>query len=130
MLFTAALAGLVYGLIESNRRSFGDGLVLGCLIGAGVLLVAFLVVETRASYASASTVAGVALVAVVTVAAGVVPWGGFAHHWQVMMPVLSVAAVALMEVRTFSLMPSVVLVDPNSGTPLHSGTPVVLYAIP
>jgi EmrB/QacA subfamily drug resistance transporter len=47
VLFTAALASLVYGLIESNRRSFSDGLVLGCLIAAGVLLAAFLVAEWR-----------------------------------------------------------------------------------
>jgi EmrB/QacA subfamily drug resistance transporter len=47
VLFTAALASLVYGLIESNQRSFSDGLVLGCLIAAGVLLAAFLVAEWR-----------------------------------------------------------------------------------
>src|SRR5690242_21646309 len=34
VLFTAALATLVYGLIESNHRSFSDGLVLGCMIAA------------------------------------------------------------------------------------------------
>jgi len=28
--FTVALSSLVYGLIESNQRSFTDGLVLGC----------------------------------------------------------------------------------------------------
>jgi EmrB/QacA subfamily drug resistance transporter len=47
VLFTAALAALVYGLIESNQRSFGNALVLGCLIGAGVLLAAFVVAESR-----------------------------------------------------------------------------------
>jgi EmrB/QacA subfamily drug resistance transporter len=47
VLFTAALATLVYGLIESNRRSFSDPLVLGCLIAAGVLLAAFLLAEWR-----------------------------------------------------------------------------------
>jgi EmrB/QacA subfamily drug resistance transporter len=46
-LFTVALASLVYGLIESNRRSFSDGLVIGCLVLAGVLLAAFVVVEMR-----------------------------------------------------------------------------------
>src|SRR5581483_2041417 len=45
--FTAALALLVYALIESNRRSFGDPLVIGCLVAAAVLLVVFLVVERR-----------------------------------------------------------------------------------
>ncbi|HUA40001.1 MAG TPA: MFS transporter [Streptosporangiaceae bacterium] len=46
-LFTAALACLVYGLIESSQRSFGDGLVLGFLAAAAVLLVIFAVVEWR-----------------------------------------------------------------------------------
>jgi EmrB/QacA subfamily drug resistance transporter len=46
-LFTVALASLVYGLIESNQRSFTDGLVLGCFAAAAVLLVAFVVVELR-----------------------------------------------------------------------------------
>jgi EmrB/QacA subfamily drug resistance transporter len=46
-LFTLALSSLVYGLIESNQRSFGDGLVIGCLVAAAVLLAAFLVVEAR-----------------------------------------------------------------------------------
>ena len=46
-LFTAALASLVYGLIESSQRSFGDGLVLGFLAAAAVLLVIFAVVEWR-----------------------------------------------------------------------------------
>jgi hypothetical protein len=50
VLFTAALATLVYGLIESNQRSFSDGLVLGCLIAAGVLLAAFLLAEWRGKY--------------------------------------------------------------------------------
>ena len=46
-LFTVALASLVYGLIESNQRSFTDGLVLGCFAAAAVLLVAFVLVELR-----------------------------------------------------------------------------------
>jgi EmrB/QacA subfamily drug resistance transporter len=50
VLFTAALATLVYGLIESNHRSFSDGLVLGCMIAAGVLLAAFLVAEWRGKH--------------------------------------------------------------------------------
>jgi EmrB/QacA subfamily drug resistance transporter len=48
-VFTLALASLVYGLIESNRRSFSDGLVIGCLVLAGVLLVVFVIVELRGS---------------------------------------------------------------------------------
>jgi EmrB/QacA subfamily drug resistance transporter len=43
--FTAALAALVYALIESNQRSFGDTLVVACFIASGVLLVAFLLIE-------------------------------------------------------------------------------------
>ena len=46
-LFTVALSSLVYGLIESNQRSFTDGLVLGCFAVAAVLLVAFVIVEGR-----------------------------------------------------------------------------------
>src|SRR5271169_6547923 len=45
VLFSAALALLVYALIESNQRSFTDGLVLGCLVASAVLLVAFVFVE-------------------------------------------------------------------------------------
>jgi MFS family permease len=36
VIFTAALASLIYGLIESNQRSFTDALVLGCLAAAKV----------------------------------------------------------------------------------------------
>jgi EmrB/QacA subfamily drug resistance transporter len=46
-LFTVALSSLVYGLIESNQRSFTDPLVLGCFAAAAVLLVVFVVVELR-----------------------------------------------------------------------------------
>jgi predicted MFS family arabinose efflux permease len=46
-LFTLALASLVYGLIESNERSWTDGVVLGALIASGLLLIAFVVAETR-----------------------------------------------------------------------------------
>src|SRR5262249_29499691 len=42
-----ALASLVYGLIESNRRSFSDARVIGTLIAAAVLLVVFVVLESR-----------------------------------------------------------------------------------
>src|ERR1700733_847560 len=50
VLFTAALSLLVYGLIESNQRSFTDGLVLGCLVAAAVLLVPFVLVERRIAH--------------------------------------------------------------------------------
>ena len=46
-LFTVALSSLVYGLIESNQRSFTDGLVLGCLAVAAMLLAVFVFVELR-----------------------------------------------------------------------------------
>jgi EmrB/QacA subfamily drug resistance transporter len=47
VLFTLGLASLVYALIESNRKSFGNSLVVGSFIAAGVLLFAFVVVEVR-----------------------------------------------------------------------------------
>ncbi len=49
-LFTVALASLVYGLIESNQRSFTNSLVLGCFAAAAVLLVAFVVVEQHSAH--------------------------------------------------------------------------------
>ena len=49
VLFTTALASLVYGLIESNERTFSSGLVIGALVGAALLLVAFIATELRSS---------------------------------------------------------------------------------
>ncbi len=49
-IFTVALASLVYGLIESNQRSFSDPLVLGCLAAAAALLVVFVFVERRIAH--------------------------------------------------------------------------------
>ena len=49
LLFTVALSSLVYGLIESSKRSFTDGLVLGCLAAAAVLLAVFVIVELRSA---------------------------------------------------------------------------------
>src|SRR5438874_1681040 len=43
--FSAALAGLVYGLIESQRDSWGSATVTGSLAASGVLLALFLVIE-------------------------------------------------------------------------------------
>ncbi len=48
-LFTVALSSLVYGLIESNQKSFSNGLVLGCFAAAAVLLALFVLVELRSS---------------------------------------------------------------------------------
>ncbi|HMD92117.1 MAG TPA: MFS transporter [Trebonia sp.] len=49
-IFTVALASLVYGLIESNQRSFTDSLVLGCLAAAAALLIVFVLVERRSAH--------------------------------------------------------------------------------
>jgi EmrB/QacA subfamily drug resistance transporter len=45
--FTAALAALVLGLIESSQKGWGSTLVEGCLIASVVLIVAFVVIEHR-----------------------------------------------------------------------------------
>ncbi len=50
VVFTVALSSLVYGLIESNQRSFTDGLVLGCFAAAAALLVVFVMVERRSTH--------------------------------------------------------------------------------
>jgi EmrB/QacA subfamily drug resistance transporter len=50
VVFTLALSSLVYGLIESNERSFSDARVIGCLVAAGVLLVVFVVLESRLTH--------------------------------------------------------------------------------
>ena len=49
-IFTVALSSLVYGLIESNQRSFTDPLVLGCLAAAAVLLAVFVFAERRRAH--------------------------------------------------------------------------------
>jgi EmrB/QacA subfamily drug resistance transporter len=49
IVFTLALSSLVYGLIESNQRTFTDPLVLTCLSMAAVLLAVFVLVEMRGS---------------------------------------------------------------------------------
>ncbi len=50
VMFTVALSSLVYGLIESNQKSFSNGLVLGCFAAAAVLLAAFVFVERRSAH--------------------------------------------------------------------------------
>lgn len=47
VLFTAGLCSLVYALTESSVTSFGNSEVIGFLIAAGVLLVAFVGAEAR-----------------------------------------------------------------------------------
>jgi EmrB/QacA subfamily drug resistance transporter len=49
VLFTGALASLVYALIESSRRSFTDHLVLGFFAAAFVLFCAFVLAELRSA---------------------------------------------------------------------------------
>ena len=44
--FSGALGALVYALIKGNSKGWGSTEILACLIGAAVLLVAFLVAET------------------------------------------------------------------------------------
>jgi EmrB/QacA subfamily drug resistance transporter len=43
--FSGALGALVYALIKGNTAGWGSGQILGCLIGAAVLLVAFVIAE-------------------------------------------------------------------------------------
>ena len=50
MLFTAALACLIYALIESGLSGFTADLVIGCFVAAAVLLAAFLTVEARGAH--------------------------------------------------------------------------------
>ena len=45
VFFTAGLASLVYGLIESGRTSFTATRVVACFVAAAVLIAAFLVTE-------------------------------------------------------------------------------------
>jgi EmrB/QacA subfamily drug resistance transporter len=51
VLFSAALAFLVYALIEAGRTSFTATTVLACLAAAAVLLIAFVIVEARSAHA-------------------------------------------------------------------------------
>jgi EmrB/QacA subfamily drug resistance transporter len=48
--FSAALACLVYGLIESGRTSFTDTKVIACFAASALLLVAFVLVEMRSAH--------------------------------------------------------------------------------
>jgi EmrB/QacA subfamily drug resistance transporter len=47
VVFTASLATLVFGLIESSLDGWGSGVVDGCLIASFVLIVLFVVIERR-----------------------------------------------------------------------------------
>ncbi|HEY2507368.1 MAG TPA: MFS transporter [Streptosporangiaceae bacterium] len=50
VLFTGALASLIYALIESSQKSFTDTVVLACFAAAFVLLWAFVVAELRVAH--------------------------------------------------------------------------------
>ena len=50
VVFTIALASLIYALIESNQKSFTNSLVLTCFGIAAVLLIAFVLLELRSSH--------------------------------------------------------------------------------
>ncbi len=47
VLITAAIAALTYGLIEAGDRGWGDARILTFLVGALVLGIAFVIVESR-----------------------------------------------------------------------------------
>jgi EmrB/QacA subfamily drug resistance transporter len=48
--FSLALFLLIFGLIRGNPEGWGRPLILGCLIGAAVLLVAFFLIERRSAH--------------------------------------------------------------------------------
>ncbi len=48
--FSVALFLLIFALIRGNDKGWGSGQITGMLVGAGVLLVAFLLVERRSSH--------------------------------------------------------------------------------
>ncbi|MFF5073856.1 MFS transporter [Micromonospora olivasterospora] len=50
VVFSAALACLVYALIEAGRSSFTAGVVVACFAAAAVLLTAFLLIEARSTH--------------------------------------------------------------------------------
>ncbi|MGI8713828.1 MAG: MFS transporter [Solirubrobacteraceae bacterium] len=43
--FSGALGALVYALIKANAKGWGSGIILVCLAGAAVLLIAFVIAE-------------------------------------------------------------------------------------
>ncbi|HEY0938372.1 MAG TPA: MFS transporter [Trebonia sp.] len=50
LLFTSGLVSLVYGLIRAGESSWSDPGVIGCLVGAVVLLAAFGLTESRIAH--------------------------------------------------------------------------------
>ena len=45
LTFSGALGALVYALIKANSKGWGSTVILACLIGAAVLLIAFVIAE-------------------------------------------------------------------------------------
>jgi EmrB/QacA subfamily drug resistance transporter len=48
--FSAALFLLIFGLIRGNPEGWGSGVIVACLIGAAVLLAAFIAIERRSDH--------------------------------------------------------------------------------
>jgi EmrB/QacA subfamily drug resistance transporter len=48
--FSTALFLLVFALIRGNEKGWGSGQIVGMLVGAGVLMIAFLLVERRSDH--------------------------------------------------------------------------------
>jgi EmrB/QacA subfamily drug resistance transporter len=48
--FSTALFLLIFGLIRGNPEGWGSGVIVSCLIGAAVLLAAFVAIEHRAAH--------------------------------------------------------------------------------
>jgi EmrB/QacA subfamily drug resistance transporter len=48
--FSTALFLLIFGLIRGNPEGWGSGLIVGCLVGAAVLLAAFVAIELRSEH--------------------------------------------------------------------------------
>src|SRR5262249_31149512 len=48
--FSVALFLLIFGLIRGNPEGWGSGVILGCLIGAVALLLAFVAIELRSDH--------------------------------------------------------------------------------
>ena len=48
--FSSALFLLIFGLIRGNPEGWGSGLIVGCLIGAALLLAAFVAIELRSEH--------------------------------------------------------------------------------
>jgi EmrB/QacA subfamily drug resistance transporter len=48
--FSSALFLLIFGLIRGNPEGWGSGLIVGCLVGAALLLAAFVTIELRSEH--------------------------------------------------------------------------------